>query len=340
MDEQHGPAGDDADELLRRALIDPEASVAVALRVGGLALADALTVVFHGRARPRDDPDLRRPRRPRGAGSAIGADELLRVPCDLDLGDAGTRDEAEEAYAEQARALRDALLAADTVLAIWREPLRGPRRGARSASTARSTSQRPPARPPPHAGRARRARAPHHRRAGVRRAHAGRGPPADGHRLRPAGRRARLSAARRPRALPRGLRRSAPPSTRAAWPSASSTRRPRCGASWSSTATTSPRPAERARTCAAAASLPAPVSRRAKLAHRRRRRRLPRRLASSLARYLSTENRERDADLRAAARPGARRRAAACSRRLDGCDARCRADRRGQRAPAARARAT
>ena len=38
MDEQHGPAGEDADDLLRRALIDPEASVAVALRVGGLAL--------------------------------------------------------------------------------------------------------------------------------------------------------------------------------------------------------------------------------------------------------------------------------------------------------------
>ena len=32
MDEQHGPAGEDADELLRRALIDPEASVAVALQ--------------------------------------------------------------------------------------------------------------------------------------------------------------------------------------------------------------------------------------------------------------------------------------------------------------------
>ena len=62
MDEQHEPVGDDADELLRRALIDPEASVAVAMRVSGLALT-------------------------------------------------------------QARVLRDALLAADTVLAIWREPL-------------------------------------------------------------------------------------------------------------------------------------------------------------------------------------------------------------------------
>ena len=45
------------------------------------------------------------------------------MPCDLDLGEAATRDEAEELYAEQARALRDALIAADTVLAVWREPL-------------------------------------------------------------------------------------------------------------------------------------------------------------------------------------------------------------------------
>jgi hypothetical protein len=122
MDEQQGPDGQDAEELLRRALIDPEASVAVAMRVGGLALAEALTIVFHGRA------DLGTIQTyvadgGRGAGSAIGADELLRVPCDLDLGDAESRDEAEEAYAEQARTLRDALLAADTVLAIWREPL-------------------------------------------------------------------------------------------------------------------------------------------------------------------------------------------------------------------------
>jgi hypothetical protein len=122
MEHEQGPIGDDADDLLRRALIDPEASVAVAMRVGGLALAEALTIVFHGRA------DLGTIQTyvahgPRGAGSAIGADELLRVPCDLDLGDAETRDEAEEAYAEQARTLRDALLAADTVLAIWRAPL-------------------------------------------------------------------------------------------------------------------------------------------------------------------------------------------------------------------------
>src|SRR5205807_1616010 len=59
----------------------------------------------------------------RGAGSAVGASELLRVPCDLDLSDAEDRADAEQLYVEQARALRDALLAADTVLAVWWEPL-------------------------------------------------------------------------------------------------------------------------------------------------------------------------------------------------------------------------
>jgi hypothetical protein len=113
---------DDADDLLRRALIDPEAAVAVALRVEGLALADALTVVFHGR---RDLGTIQTyvANGGRGAGSAVRAGDLLRVPCDLDLHDAATRDEAEELYVAQARALRDALLAADTVLAVWRDAL-------------------------------------------------------------------------------------------------------------------------------------------------------------------------------------------------------------------------
>src|SRR6185295_12821072 len=98
-----------------RALIDPEASVAVALKVNGLALADALTVVFHGRS------DLGTIQTYVAHGGR-GAGELLRVPCDLDLGDAESRDEAEEAYVAQARTLRDALVAADTVLAIWQAP--------------------------------------------------------------------------------------------------------------------------------------------------------------------------------------------------------------------------
>jgi hypothetical protein len=45
------------------------------------------------------------------------------VPCDLDLAAAGDRQEAEHLFAEQAGALRDALVGADTVLDIWRGPL-------------------------------------------------------------------------------------------------------------------------------------------------------------------------------------------------------------------------
>src|SRR5918998_2760555 len=113
----------EADELFRRALIDADASAAVALRVTGLPLCEALTVVFHGR---RDLGTIQTyvAHGGRGAGSAVTADELLRGPCDLDLAAAGDRDEAEHLYAEQACAMRDALEAADTVLDIWREPLR------------------------------------------------------------------------------------------------------------------------------------------------------------------------------------------------------------------------
>ena len=115
--------GDDhADDLLRRALIDADASAAVALRVHGLPLCDTLTVVFHGR---RDLGTIQTyvAHGGRGAGASVSAGELLRVPCDLDLGAAEDRDEAEALYAEQAAALRDALVGADTVLDIWREPL-------------------------------------------------------------------------------------------------------------------------------------------------------------------------------------------------------------------------
>ena len=115
--------GDDhADDLLRRALIDADASAAVALRVPGLPLCDTLTVVFHGR---RDLGSIQTyvTHGGRGAGSAVSAGELMRVPCDLDLAAAEDREEAEVLYAEQAAALRDALVGADTVLDIWREPL-------------------------------------------------------------------------------------------------------------------------------------------------------------------------------------------------------------------------
>src|SRR3954452_24126028 len=111
-----------ADDLLARALLDAEDSAAVALKVDNLPLSEALTVIFHGR---RDLGTIQTyvTHGGLGAGTAVRADSLLRAPCDLDLAGAEDRDEAEELYAAQARALRDALVAADTVLSIWREPL-------------------------------------------------------------------------------------------------------------------------------------------------------------------------------------------------------------------------
>jgi hypothetical protein len=113
---------DTADELLRRALLDDSSSVAVSLRVGGLPVSDALTVIFHGR---RDLATLQTyvTSGSLGAGTTIAASELLRVPCDLDLADAEDRAAAEQLYLEQATALRDALIGADVVLDVWREPL-------------------------------------------------------------------------------------------------------------------------------------------------------------------------------------------------------------------------
>ena len=88
MDEDH------ADDLLRRALIDAEAAASVALRVAPLPLCDTLTVVFHGR---RDLGTIQTyvTHGGRGAGDAVAADELMRVPCDLDLAAAEDREDAE-----------------------------------------------------------------------------------------------------------------------------------------------------------------------------------------------------------------------------------------------------
>jgi len=116
---KEGSMTDEADDLLQRALLDAEASASVAVKVGDLALSEAMTLIFHGR---RDLGTLQT-YVANGGRSAVGASELLRVPCDLDLAEAGSRDEAEELYAEQARALRDAIVAADTVLAVWAGPL-------------------------------------------------------------------------------------------------------------------------------------------------------------------------------------------------------------------------
>jgi hypothetical protein len=114
--------GDGADELLKRALLDAASAVSVSLRIDGLPVSEAVTVIFY--ARP-DLGTLQTYLTPgsRGAGAKVGPGELLRVPCDLDLADAADRNDAERLYGEQARALRDALLGADVVLAIWRDAL-------------------------------------------------------------------------------------------------------------------------------------------------------------------------------------------------------------------------
>jgi hypothetical protein len=122
-DEDPTREGGAAEELLRRALLDDSSAVAVSLKVSGLPLSEAVTVIFHGR---RDLGTLQTyvASGSRGAGATVAASELLRVPCDLDLADADSREEAEQLYVQQATALRDALVGADTVLDVWREPLR------------------------------------------------------------------------------------------------------------------------------------------------------------------------------------------------------------------------
>jgi len=119
---ESGRPEDEADELLRRALLDADSAVTVSLRIDGLPVSDAVTVIFYAR---RDLGTLQTYLTPgsRGAGSRLAPDELLRVPCDLDLADAEDREEAERLYLEQARMLRDAVLSADIVLDVWREPL-------------------------------------------------------------------------------------------------------------------------------------------------------------------------------------------------------------------------
>jgi hypothetical protein len=122
VSEQHRAGEEPSEELLRRALLDSESSAAVAMRVDGLALCDELTIIFHGR---RDLSTIQTyvALGSHATGDAVSGDELLRVPCDLDLAHAADREEAQALYRDQAAALRDALIAADTVLAVWREPL-------------------------------------------------------------------------------------------------------------------------------------------------------------------------------------------------------------------------
>src|ERR1700759_5725217 len=119
LDEDPTGEGGAAEELLRRALLDDSSAVAVSLKVSGLPLSEAVTVIFHGR---RDLGTLQTyvASGSRGAGATAPAGELPRGPCDLDLADAEARADAKRLYVEQATALRDALVGAATLLEVWR----------------------------------------------------------------------------------------------------------------------------------------------------------------------------------------------------------------------------
>ena len=210
-----------ADDLLRRALLDTEATAAVALRVSGLPLCEQLTVVFHGR---RDLGTIQTYVTHGGRGAGLGG----RRPTSCCASRATstsppprTARRPSTCTPSRPRAMRDALVGADTVLDIWREPLGDMAHSRVEVDRRISLGVDLPAHrllpaalvAPEQADRGDR---------GVRRPPARRGPPADGHRVRPAGRRARLPAARRPRALPGGLprrrRRARAPDGRAARP--------------------------------------------------------------------------------------------------------------------------
>ena len=236
--------GDHADDLLRRALIDAEASASVALRVAPLALSETLTVVFHGR---KDLGTIQTyvAHGGRGAGDAgrqgRAAARALRPRPGRRRGPRGGRAPVRRAGRARCATRWSAPTPCWTSGASrWRTW-----RTTRCASTAAMQLDLAPARAPAdadRAGGARRSRSWSPPVCGARAAR--RGPPADGHRLRPAGLRARLSAAGRPRALPGGLPRARRRRTPARWPSSSAARRRPSSASSSSPARTSRRPAD------------------------------------------------------------------------------------------------
>ncbi len=121
-EDDHSTDPADAEELLRRALLDEGSAVTVSLRIDSLPVSDAVTIIFYAR---RDLGTLQTYLTPGsfGAGARIAPSDLLRVPCDLDLADAEDREDAVRLYAEQASLLRDIVLAADIVLGVWRESL-------------------------------------------------------------------------------------------------------------------------------------------------------------------------------------------------------------------------
>ena len=185
-------AGDsaDAEDLLRRALLDESSAVSVSLKIDGLPVSRSVTVIFYAR---RDLGTLQTFVAPgiHGAGSVVSLEALMRVPCDLDLADAEDRDEAERIYAEQARTLRDAVVGADIVLDVWRDPLA--ETAGLNVEVDRSVALPVRLRPAAAADGTCRAGYATRRHTGLPRTDARRRAPGPRHRLRPAGPRGRYA---------------------------------------------------------------------------------------------------------------------------------------------------
>ena len=221
MDDEH------ADDLLRtspdRRRTPPRPSRCAS---AGCRVCEQLTVVFHGR---RDLGTIQTyvTHGGHGAGTAVGADELLRVPCDLDLGRRrGPRGGRAALRRAGRRAARRAGRRRHRARRLARAA-RGPRAHDRVDVDRRLELD---VRLPAHRLLPAALVAPEQQIVvtavcGARAAR--RGPPADGHRLRAAGRRARLPAARRPGALPRGLPRARRRARAPRWRAARRARRPR-----------------------------------------------------------------------------------------------------------------
>jgi hypothetical protein len=117
---EQGPG--DADDLLRRALLEPEAAASVALRSGAWRCARRSPVIFHGR-RDLGTVQTYVTHGGHGAGDAVAPPTCCGCRATWTWPTRTPAARPEELYAAQAAALRDAAAAADTVLALWREAL-------------------------------------------------------------------------------------------------------------------------------------------------------------------------------------------------------------------------
>ena len=129
----------DSEELLRRALLDEASAVTVSLRIDGLPVIEAVTVIFYAR---RDLGTLQTYLTPGGYRGRLEwrRRQLMRVPSTSTSATPRIAGRPNGCTPSRRGLLRDAVLSADIVLDVWREPLLGDRRPATSWSTIRSTS--------------------------------------------------------------------------------------------------------------------------------------------------------------------------------------------------------